>query len=129
MSPLINPNTSEALDMSPIKGTRHGKIVSAEPGVSKAGGAKVVVKWEVDVDGQKRPREQHLAISGKGSGGFDNLLRAVGFSELADKYKDPNQPNPPFDTDLLTGLEANLVFAPNLYEGQERDQISTVLPK
>ena len=104
-----------------------------EAGKSKAGNSKIMPKFEVTVDGKKRTRTAHLVISGEGSMGFDQLLRACHMNDLADAYRDKSVTNkPPFDTDTLRGQELQVVIEENLYkpEGgveQKRDQITGFL--
>lgn len=126
---IIQPDTSAALDMSAIEpGTYMAKIVAADTGVSAKGAGKVVPKFEVMVNGKARKREAHLVISGPGSGSFDQLLRACGFVELADQYKDPTfQPKPEFDTDSFVGCEVQVVIGEEIYNGEKRDRITGFL--
>lgn len=142
--PVIQPDTSEALDMSPIEpGTYKAKVTEVKTQNSKGSGGKqsvpmIVPKFNVTVDGKDRARISYLVIQGPGSGGFDQLLRACHMDELADQYKDPGQPNPPFDTDTLINQELNVVIDTQLYqkldgsgnpvgEGEKRDYIKTFL--
>jgi len=129
MSPIIQPDTSEAQDMSPIEpGTYPGTIVQVELQTSKKGNAMIVPKWEVTVDGKTRTRTSYLVIDGPGSAGFDQLLRACGFDELADQYKDPDAENPEFDTDQLINQQCNLVVESQMYNNELRDNIKSYLP-
>lgn len=129
--PIINPDTSAMLDMGPIEpGTYLGEISQIEYKTSKSGNPMLEISWDVEVNGKKRSRKSYNVISGEGSGGFDQLLRAAGFTELADKYKDPAvQPKPAFDTDQLLGQKVNVVIEPNLYNGEMRDQIRSFLKR
>ena len=116
--PVIQPDTSAASSFEAISpGTYPAKITAVDVGVSKAGGNKIVAKFDVTVDGKTRTRQAHLLISGPGSFSFDQLLRATGFGEVADKYKDPAVDNPPFDTDDLIGQELQLVIDSDVYQG------------
>jgi hypothetical protein len=126
--PVIQPDTSAAASFEAIEpGTYHAKIVAVEIGVSKAGANKIVPKFEVTVDGKPRTRSAHLLISGPGSFGFDQLLRATGFADMADKYRDPAVDNPPFDTDQLVGQELSLVIDADMYNNNASDKIKTYL--
>lgn len=126
--PTINPDTSAAQEMSAIEpGTYRAKIVSVEFKMSKSGNPMIVPKFELDVEGKKRNRQSYLVISGEGAYGFDQLLRACGFADLADQYKDPNQANPPFDTDDLVGSELEVVVDTDMYNGEKRDNIKKYL--
>lgn len=114
--PIINPDTSEAIDLTTIEaGTYHAKITEAPTQHSKGEGGKVKVlmvvpKFAITVNGKERSRKAYLPCEGDGSAGFDQLLRAVHMDELADVYKDPAQANPPFDTDVLINQELELVI-------------------
>ena len=139
MSPVLQPDTSAAEDFSqPIPpGTYRAIIVDLDVRKSKAGNQMVVPKFKVNVDGHERTRQSYLVISGEGSMGFDQLLRAVHMNELADAYRDPAvKPKPPFDTDTLRQQELQVVIEPNIYKdeskpvGQQdvlRDQITGYL--
>ena len=76
--PIINPDTSNMLDMSAIQaGTYPGEIAKADFEVSKSSGnPMIVVTTNVEVEGKQRPRKSYLVISGEGAYGFDQLLRA-----------------------------------------------------
>ena len=129
--PIINPDTSNMLDMSSIPaGTYPGEIAKAEFETAKSSGnPMIVVTTNVEVDGKSRPRKSYLVIAGEGAYGLDQLLRAVGFSELADQYKNPSvQPKPDFDTDQLIGQRVNVIIEPDTYNGQLRDRIKGFLP-
>lgn len=134
--PTLQPDTSQAQDFStPIEsGTYPARVVSADGGKSKAGNPKLVVKFEVNVGGQKRTRTSHLPVTGEGTFGFDALLRAAKMDSLADAYRDPAvQPKPPFDPATLAGSEVMVVIEPNLYKNEatgteeKRDQITGYL--
>ncbi len=137
MSPVLQPDTSAAEDYStPIPpGTYKARIVGVEVGLSKAKNQKIMPKFEINVDGHKRNRTAHLVISGEGSMGFDQLLRACHMTELADQYRDPAVTSKPsFDTDSLRDQELQVVVEENIYkpdtpgaQEQRRDQITGYL--
>lgn len=109
--PIIQADLSEAQAFTPIEpGTYKAKIVACEFKNSKSGNPMIVPKFEIDVGGKNRSRNAYLVITGEGAYGFEQLLRAAKFDAVADQYKDPNQPNPEFDTDSLIGCELNLVI-------------------
>jgi len=125
---LLTPNTSEMEDLTPIEpGTFAATIVKAEADKSKAGNQMIVPTFEVAVGDGTRTRKSYLAIEGRGTWGFDQLLRACDMDELADQYKDPTVENPPFDTDVLIGQSVMLVIDTQEYQGQPRDTITTYL--
>lgn len=118
MSPIINPDTSEAVDFGPIpEGPYPAKITKVEAGVSEKGNAKIIVYLDVRQNATTtKERKSHLVTSGMGAMQFDQLLRATGFSEQADAYRDPSVPNPDFDTDWLVGQELIVSIEPNMYK-------------
>lgn len=132
MSPIINPDTTEMLDMGPIDaGTYPAEIAAVTFEHAKSSGNPMIVAvFSVEVaEGQKRPRKSYLVITGEGAFNFDQLLRATGFGTLADQYKDKSvQPKPSFDTDMLVGQRVNVVIEPDTYNGQLRDKIKSFLP-
>jgi len=126
--PVIQPDTSAAQSMEAIEpGTYFAKIISCEFKVSKQGNPMIVPKFDITVDGKPRSRQSYLVVTGEGAFGFDQLLRACGFQQLADQYRDPNQPNPPFDTDSLVGQELNVTISTEIYNGEKRDAIKGYL--
>jgi len=128
MSPIINPDTSEAQNMDPIEpGTYPATIVAVDFKTSKSGNPMIVPKFKVMVDGKERTRQAYLVITGEGAYGFDQLLRATGFDSIADQYKDPGQENPPFDTDSLLQQTCQVVVDTQMYNNEKRDQIKSYL--
>lgn len=129
MSPIINPDTSNITEMGPIPaGTYPAEILQVDFQTSKSGNPMIVVKFGVEVDEKVRNRNSYLVITGEGAYGFDSLLRACGFENLADQYKDKNvQPKPDFDTDMLVGQRVNVVIEPTTYNNELRDQIKSYL--
>jgi hypothetical protein len=126
--PIIQPDTSAAQEMSAIEpGTYPAKVVSVDFKMSSKNNPMIVPKFEVTVDGKKRNRQSYLVITGEGAMGFDQLLRACKFDQYADQYRDPNQPNPDFDTDLLVGQELMVTIGNEIYNGEKRDNIKGYL--
>ncbi len=112
--PILNPNTKDQVDMSPIEiGTYRAKIVEAPIGTSKKDNPVVKPKFLIQVNGQERPRQPSIVSSGPGSGQFDQLLRACHFDDLADRYKQGIEE--PFDTDRLVGQELMVVIDHEMY--------------
>lgn len=118
------------LEMGAIEpGTYPAEITAVDYKQSKAGNPMIVVDFGIQVGESVRPRKSYLVITGEGAYNFDSLLRACGFGQLADQYKDKNvQPKPSFDTDQLIGQRVNVVIEPNLFNGEMRDQIKSYLP-
>lgn len=125
--PILYPNTSEMIDISPIEpGVYPAKVIETEAKTSKSGNAMVVVKLEVDVNGKPRTRTAYCVVSGKGSGQFDQLLRACHYDDLADQFKAGEQV--PFDTDdLLTQQVMVRIDAELDDSGNSRDKIGGFL--
>jgi len=129
MSPVIQPDTSEAEDLTPIEpGTYKARIVS---GASQLSAEKkqpmFVPTFKITVDGKERTRKAYIPVTGAGAFGFDQILRAVGEVELAEKFK-ANPGQVPFDTDMLNNRELNVVIGTQIYNGQPRDLIQSYLP-
>ena len=124
--PIIQPDTSLAQDMGAIEpGTYPGKILEVEYKTSSKGSPMIVPKVEVNVGGKMRTRTAYVVVTGAGAYGFDQLLRACGFEDIADQYRDPSQANPPFDTDQLIGQEVQVRIDNELYNGNMRDSIKS----
>lgn len=127
--PIITPDTSAQLDLTPLEPNTYPAVVRAvEYGTSKSSGNPMLtVTVGVKHDGKEYPRKCFLVITGEGSYGFDQLLRACGFTSLADAYKDKSASKPAFDTDELLGQELNVVVEHETYNNQLRDRVKTFL--
>lgn len=127
--PIITPDTSNISEQTPIDaGTYPAKITAVDYKTSKSSGNPMIVPtFEVSVEGKARPRSAYLVITGEGAYGFDQLLRACGFEEMADKYKQKGGEKPDFDTDELIGQELMVVIESDTYNGQLRDKIKSYL--
>lgn len=149
MCAMITADTSQMTDFEPSEpGTYRAKILKAEPVISKGGPNKPKVngvqptfeftapRLVPNKEGEKEirtiTRRSWLPIEGKGTFGFDQLLRCVGLEELADSIK--NQPGFAFDTDVLTDRECNVVVITDLYtpanstQARQQDSIQSFLP-
>lgn len=134
MSPIVNPDTSEATELGAIPaGTYPAIIVSCEFTTSKAAGNPMIVPtFEVLAEGKKRKRSDYCVISGEGSGKFDQLLRCTGFEDIANKLRDktiPKSEKPQFDTDNLINQELMVVIEPDTYKGELKDKIRSYLKR
>lgn len=131
--PIIAPDTSMAEDFAPLDGTYPAKILAVAYEISKKGNPMIVPEFEIQIgNGKVRNRKTYLVITGAGAMNFDQLLRAAGFSELADQYRDPAVANPEFDTDRLVGCELQVVMQKRMYNdatGTQKlgDEVSTYL--
>jgi hypothetical protein len=72
-------------------------------------------------------RTAWLATSGKGTFGYDQLLRCTGFAAVADATK-ANPGKVAFDTDDLIGKEVVVVVTTGEYNGKNQDNIQSFLP-
>lgn len=127
--PIINPDTSEQISLEALEpGTYPAEIVAVEYGHAKSSGNPMLtVSFKVTADGKTVTRKSFLVITGAGAFNFDQLLRATGFDELADAYKDKEAEKPQFDTDDLIGQQLNVVIDHELYNGETRDRIKSYL--
>lgn len=130
--PIIQPDTSQAEDMSQIEaGTYKAKVVGCEVKNSKEKGTPMIVpKLAITVPGQPKPRTRYayLVTEGAGAGGFDQFLRACHFDKIADQLKDPAvSPKPAFDTDQLINQELQVVVTEEIYQNQKRDRVQSFL--
>ena len=124
--PIIEPDLS---GVGPIEaGTYKAKIDEVVDGISKAGAPKLVVQFSVEVGNEKKVRKVHMPYSGAGAFGFDSLLRACHFEDIANGLQKKNAAErPKFDTDQLIGQELMVVIEASIYNGQPTDQINGYL--
>lgn len=141
---MITADTSQMSDFLPSQpGTYRAKIVKSDPVRSKGKGGKTPINGVQPTfkfsaprlsDGEVREvtRFSWLPIEGKGTFGFDQLLRCTGLAEVADAIK--AQPGYAFDTDILLDREVNVVVGTTLYtpdgstQARQQDEISSFLP-
>jgi hypothetical protein len=124
---IVEPDFSEALDMSPIdEGTYPARLIAGKMTMSKGGPGKESVPLfeavvQLNVSGKNRERNVYLVTKGKGAGGFQQLLRAVGRDDLAGG-------GVAFDTDELLNIDFFAVVTKQ-QEGQYagRDQVTSFL--
>jgi len=127
--PIITPDTSSQIEFTPLDpGTYPAKITAVEYGHSKSSGNPMLtVTLVLTHDGKSFTRKAFLVITGEGSYNFDQLLRACGFVDLADAYKNKHAEKPSFDTDDLIGAEMSVVVDHETYNGQLRDRVKSFL--
>lgn len=125
--PIVNPDTSAVSELSAIPaGTYQAKITACTAETAKSSGNPMIVPvFDVEVDGKTRSRKSYLVITGEGAYGFDKLLRATGFEDIADRMKAGEKV--PFDTDDLVGQELNVVIEADTYQGTLRDKVRDYL--
>lgn len=122
--PIINPDLSQ-VNAAIEPGTYKAKIVEVTFKTSKAGNPMIVVGMDVDVNGKNRRRSSHLVITGETAFGFEQLLRATHFDDVANSLKTGGKE---FDTDQLIGQELQVVVESDSYNGQLTDKIKSFLP-
>lgn len=123
--PIITPDVSQVGNIQP--GTYPGEILAIEHAKGKEKGTPFLkTTFKLEVEGKSRTRITNVFYTGGGAWQFDQLLRACGLSEEADKIK--NNPGYEFDTDSLIGQRCNVVTDLKMHNGQERDEIKSFLP-
>lgn len=122
--PILIPDTSNILGVIP-PGTYPADIVDAEAQTSKKGNSMVVPTFSITVEGKQYTRKAWVVIEGPGAFNFDQLLRAIGQNQLADRYRAGEKV--PFDTDTLKGQHLNVVVDTEIRDNQERDNIKSYL--
>lgn len=129
--PIIKPDTSNAVSMENIEeGTYPAQIESVEFKTSGKGNPMIVPSFNITVGGNVRKRKAYLVINGEGAYGFEQLLRACHFDELADAYGDKSiaaADKPDFNTDDLVGQTLNVIIGHQLYNGEMRDYVKSYL--
>lgn len=123
--PILEPDFSE-LDQTIPAGTYKATITECDAKTSKTGNMMAVPKFSINVDGKARTRQAYLVVSGAGAFNFQALLKAAGFSDVAERLKAGEKV--PFDTDSLVNQEVMVVIEPDEYNGQPSDKIKTYLP-
>lgn len=122
---LITPNFKDMTDLQPLNGTYACEVETAEAGVSKSGGNKVIIGLKVMLDGGKSTkRTVHIPIDGRGVFRFDQFLRATHFNEAADALK--RGENPPLDTNMFIGQKCRVVISPDKQQ-PDRDSVERFL--
>lgn len=125
--PVITPDLSQVSSGAIEPGTYPAKIIAVEFKESKKGNPMIVPKFEVTIgEGKTRTRQAHLVVTGESAFGFEQLLRATHFDDVADSLKSAPKP---FDTDQLIGQELQVVIDSDSYNGQLTDKIKTYLRK
>lgn len=121
--PIIQPDMSQTADQTPIDpGTYPAKVITALPGTSKAGNAKVTCEVDVMVEGKERKRKIDVPTAGKGAFMWEQFLRACGFKEIANRLR--NKENVPFNTDDLVGQSIQVVIENEMYNDNLQDKIT-----
>ena len=140
MSPILIPDTSAAEDMDPsVAGTYKARVVKMDGQLSKEKKVpQAVIFFQLEApreDNQelrKITRPVWLNMEGAGSMGFDQFLRAVGETELADKVRAGLKP--PINTDDFdgrgggAGKECMVILKVGEYNSRRRDEIAGFLP-
>ena len=124
--PVIKPDLTEV--NKPIEpGTYEANLTGPiDLATSKAGNPMLVIKLGVQVNGKTVPRTLRQVVTGAGAFGFEQLLRACKFGDLADDLRRGGHPD--FDTDKLIGQKLQVVVEADTYNGQITDKITGYLP-
>jgi hypothetical protein len=123
--PIINPDLSEV--NKPLEPNTYPAEISApiDMQVSKAGNPMIVIPFVLNNNGKNVKRTVRQVITGAGAFGFEQLLRATGFDDVANSLKSGNPQ--PFDTDKLVGQKLNVTVETDTYNGQLTDKITGYL--
>lgn len=105
--PLIQPNLADVVSYDPPVGTWQGEIVDVTDKVSGAGNPMLVVETLMEVDGAKYGIRGYHVYTGRAAYGFENLLRACHFDDVADQLKRGEPLN--FNTDDLKGQKVQVI--------------------
>lgn len=139
--PVLQPDTSEMTDFQASKPNTYRMLIksvdaveSKEPNKNtgrKTKGIQPTFEFRAPrlSDNEERTitRRKWLAIDGKGTFAFDQLLRCLGMKELADNIK-ANPGKVAIDTDDLLNKEVQGVVVTTTYEGKLQDDIDSFLP-
>lgn len=120
--PEIMPDLSEVQSNTIPVGTYEARIKSATPDVAKSSGNPVLkTEFEVYVGGNAVPRTMSIPTSGKGAFRFLQLLRATGFTEIANQMSKGDKVA--FNSDDLEGQTLTVTVEHEEYQGEMQDRI------
>ncbi len=105
--PIITPALDEVVSYDPPVGTHEGTIVDVIDKPSSTGNPMLTVESLLEVDGLKYAIRGYHVYTGRSAYGFENLLRATHFDDVADKLKKGERLN--FDTDELKGQRVQVI--------------------
>ncbi len=126
--PIIQPDTSNVTEYTPMEpGTYAAKIIDCPYKMSKKENPMIVPEFEIEYKDKLRKKKAYLVSEGEGAGGFDQLLRATGFEEVAEASKRGERPE--FDTDNLIGQEVLVVIEADMFNDKPSDTIKSYLRK
>jgi hypothetical protein len=125
--PVVQPDTTQSAPLE--EGTYRAKIKSCDVAKSRQKGTNMIVPvFEIITgDGDTTELTSYLVIEGRGTFGFDALLRACHMDELANVFMNKDAEHPPFDTDVLLGQELLVVVTAGEYDGRPTANISNYL--
>lgn len=133
--PILLPDTSKAEDMDPsVANSYRGIVLKVEGQVSKE---KKIPQAVVSVRFTGVPREDNneprditrmcwLNMEGAGSMGFDQFLRALKLTDIADRVRAGEKV--PIDTSDLENKPITGILKVGEYNGRRRDEIHGFLP-
>jgi hypothetical protein len=139
--PVIQPDTSEMTDFQASRPNTYRMLIKSvdlveakEPNKNtgrKTKGIQPTFEFRAPrlTDGEERTitRRKWLAIDGKGTFSFDQLLRCTGNADVADQMK-ASPGSVAFDTDALLNKYVNGIVVTTVYEGKQQDDIDSFLP-
>ena len=143
--PVIQPDTSQATDFKASRPNTYKMVIKSVEVVRSKEPNKKTGKYTNGIqptfefkaprlsDGEERviERRKWIAIDGKGTMTFDQLLRCTGNASIADDIK--ANPGTGFDTDLLLNKEVNGIVVNTTYTDKNnnsvlQDDIDSFLP-
>jgi hypothetical protein len=126
--PIIQPDLSDVTSNDPPVGTWPGLIVAVEDKPSKKGNPMLTVTVAMEIDGQKYELRGYHVYTGKAAYGYENLLRACRYDDVADALKRGERL--PFNTDDLLQQPVQVVVEVQPDDnGNPRKQIKQYLPQ
>lgn len=126
--PLIQPNLADVVSNDPPVGTWPGEIVALEDKPSKKGNPMLTVTVAMEIDGIKYELRGYHVYTGRAAYGFENLLRACRFDDVADSLKRGEPLN--FNTDDLMHQQVQVVVEEQVDDnGQKRKGIKGYTPQ
>jgi len=139
--PVIQPDVSEMTDFQASRPNTYEAVIKEVIGVRSKEPNKNTGKYTNGIqptfefkaprlaDAEERliTRRKWLAIDGKGTFSFDQLLRCTGFKEVADSMK-ASPGSVAFDTDDLVGKRVQVIVTTVTFEGKLQDDIDSFLP-
>lgn len=104
--PILEANFDE---IKPLEaGTFMGDILGLMDAMTQKGQRKVFLSSTLMVNGEPKNKTYSIMLEGKGAFMWERLLRATGFSDVANRLS--NGERVPFDSDQLIGQSVQFVI-------------------